>query len=219
MGNNLQKLSLAAFIFLSGQLNTVAQDAANFFNNELVINGSAEIIDSNRELVGWIKSEGSELSITAKTYSNASFSNSFIPEGENESSWLFCGKGNGIFSSEGSSSYQIIEIPSDATEYIDKGITKAYMSALIGGYESQNDNITINYYFCNNSENIIKTTKLGPVYADERNNQTKLIKKSESLTVPSGTRKIKIEIIAEEKNVGSDVDGYADNISLIIKKK
>lgn len=219
MGNNLQKLSLAAFIFLSGQLNTVAQDAANFFNNELVINGSAEIIDSNRELVGWIKSEGSELSITAKTYSNASFSNSFIPEGENESSWLFCGKGNGIFSSEGSSSYQIIEIPSDATEYIDKGITKAYMSALIGGYESQNDNITINYYFYNNSENIIKTTKLGPVYADERNNQTKLIKKSESLTVPSGTRKIKIEIIAEEKNVGSDVDGYADNISLIIKKE
>lgn len=219
MEKNLQKLLLAAIILLSGQVNTAAQNAINFFDNELVINGSAEILDSNQELAGWIKSEGSELSITAKTYSNASFSSSFIPEGENGNSWLFCGRGNGIFSSKGSSSYQIIDIPSEATEYIDKGVTEAYISALIGGYESQNDNITINYYFYNNNGNIIKTTKLGPVYAEERNNQTKLIKKSESLTVPSGTRKIKIEIIAEEQNLGSDVDGYADNISLIIKKE
>lgn len=210
---------LVASTIIAGQNNVVAQEAANFFDQELVINGSAELLDNNRELVGWTMAEGSELSITAKTYEDATVSQAFIPEGENSNSWLFCGRGNGIFSYKGSASWQFINIPDEAFQYIDRGNTKAYMSALIGGYESQDDNITINYYFLGESDENLKVTKLGPVYAAERDNQTKLIKKSESLVIPANTRKIKIEIIAEEKALGSDVDGYADQISLIIKKE
>lgn len=210
---------LVASTIIAGQNNVVAQEAANFFDQELVINGSAELLDNNRELVGWTMAEGSELSITAKTYEDATVSQAFIPEGENSNSWLFCGRGNGIFSYKGSASWQFINIPDEAFQYIDRGNTKAYMSALIGGYESQDDNITINYYFLGENDENLKVTKLGPVYAAERDNQTKLIKKSESLIIPANTRKIKIEIIAEEKALGSDVDGYADQISLIIKKE
>lgn len=210
---------LVASTIIAGQNNVVAQEAANFFDQELVINGSAELLDNNRELVGWTMAEGSELSITAKTYEDATVSQAFIPEGENSNSWLFCGRGNGIFSYKGSASWQFINIPDEAFQYIDRGNTKAYMSALIGGYESQDDNITINYYFLGENDENLKVTKLGPVYAAERDNQTKLIKKSESLVIPANTRKIKIEIIAEEKALGSDVDGYADQISLIIKKE
>lgn len=210
---------LVASTIIAGQNNVVAQEAANFFDQELVINGSAELLDNNRELVGWTMAEGSEMSITAKTYEDATVSQAFIPEGENSNSWLFCGRGNGIFSYKGSASWQFINIPDEAFQYIDRGNTKAYMSALIGGYESQDDNITINYYFLGENDENLKVTKLGPVYAAERDNQTKLIKKSESLIIPANTRKIKIEIIAEEKALGSDVDGYADQISLIIKKE
>lgn len=210
---------LVASTIIAGQNNVVAQEAANFFDQELVINGSAELLDNNRELVGWTMAEGSELSITAKTYEDATVSQAFIPEGENSNSWLFCGRGNGIFSYKSSASWQFINIPDEAFQYIDRGNTKAYMSALIGGYESQDDNITINYYFLGENDENLKVTKLGPVYAAERDNQTKLIKKSESLIIPANTRKIKIEIIAEEKALGSDVDGYADQISLIIKKE
>lgn len=210
---------LVASTIIAGQNNVVAQEAANFFDQELVINGSAELLDNNRELVGWTMAEGSEMSITAKTYEDATVSQAFIPEGENSNSWLFCGRGNGIFSYKGSASWQFINIPDEAFQYIDRGNTQAYMSALIGGYESQDDNITINYYFLGENDENLKVTKLGPVYAAERDNQTKLIKKSESLIIPANTRKIKIEIIAEEKALGSDVDGYADQISLIIKKE
>lgn len=194
-----------------------AQSNSSFFNQELIVNGSADQFDSSNELLNWKIKDGYKYSMTAKQYKNADFSNEHIPSGESADSWLFCGKGNGLFDSSPSASYQDISIPESAWELIDNSLTTAYMSAKIGGYEKQNDHIQIIYSFQDQNNSPLQEITLGPVEADERNNTTQLLEKAQSVTVPAGTRKIQVTLIATETDWGSDVDGYADHISLIIK--
>lgn len=195
-----------------------AQNQDDFFDRELVVNGSAEEFDSSNELVGWTLSDGYSMSVTAKKYDDADFAESDIPSGESGTSWLFCGRGNGLFSYAGSSSYQLVEIPSSVFGDIDSGEATAYMSALVGGYAGQDDNITVIYSYLDSQSTVLGETRLGPVYSDERGGKTCLIAKNQSVAVPSGTRSVRVEIVAEEKALGSDVDGYADHISLVIRK-
>lgn len=207
---------VAAFV-LSADF-AAAQSQESFFDRELIVNGSADELDGSDELVGWSLSDGYSMSITAKRYSDADFADADIPSDESGSSWLFCGRGNGLFSYAGSASYQIVGIPSSVSDDIDSGSATAYMSALVGGYSGQDDNITVIYSYIDGQGVVLNETKLGPVYSDERGGKTCLIAKSRSVAVPAGTRTVKVEIVAEEKALGSDVDGYADHISLVMRK-
>lgn len=194
-----------------------AQGNSSFFNRELIANGSADQFDASKELLNWKIKEGYKYSITAKQYKNADFSQEHIPSGESTDSWLFCGRGNGFFDSSPSASYQDIDVPENARELIDNSLATAYMSAEIGGYDKQNDHIQIIYSFLDQNHSPLQEITLGPVKADERNNTTQLLEKAQSVPVPAGTRKIQVTLIATETDWGSDVDGYADHVSLIIK--
>ena len=57
---------------------------------------------------------------------------------------------------------------------------------------------------------------LGPVSAEERNNETKLLTKTTSGTIPSGTTAIEVELLFTV-DVGQS-DGYLDNLNLTLSQ-
>ena len=111
-----------------------------------------------------------------------------------------------------STATQTIDITGAATE-IDGGKLQAQLSALIGGFESQEDNAVVEAFFLNASAGQLGTIKIGPVTAADRANKTALLPRSATGTVPAGTRSIRV-VITATRTSGSYNDGYLDNISL-----
>jgi hypothetical protein len=56
---------------------------------------------------------------------------------------------------------------------------------------------------------------IGPVTAADRSDQTGLLERIHAGTLPAGTRIVEIEVLFR-KDTGSNNDGYADNISLVL---
>jgi hypothetical protein len=114
---------------------------------------------------------------------------------------------------EVSAAAQTIDVTVAAPE-IDAGKLSASLSALIGGYSSQEDSATVSATPLNASGiAIAAATTLGPVTAAERSATTNLLPRSATFAVPSGTRAISVRITATRSS-GSYNDGYVDNVKL-----
>jgi uncharacterized protein (TIGR03437 family) len=117
-------------------------------------------------------------------------------------------------SNAASTGYQDIDLSQGASA-IDAGTVKYALSAWLGGYSTQGDNMTLTAKFMNWSGTVLSTVTLGPVLSSERGGITELIKKSTSGNVPSGTRLVHIQMDSA-RTEGSDDDGMADSLSLIL---
>ena len=108
---------------------------------------------------------------------------------------------------------QTIDVSGAAAE-IDAGKASASLSALIGGYATQEDAATVSATPLNSSDiGIAPTTTIGPVTQAERGGTTNLLPRSATFTLPAGTRKLSVRITAT-RAAGNYNDGYIDNVSL-----
>lgn len=113
-----------------------------------------------------------------------------------------------------SSATQLIDVSSGATVIDSRGTTFA-LSAFLGGFSSQGDHATLMATFLDASSSILGSASLGPVSNSERNNQTGLLQRDTTGTVPVGTRSILVGL-EMTRLAGSYNDGYADNLSLVL---
>lgn len=192
--------------------------ADSHFGRELVVNGSAA--DAGN---GWTSSGGEFYrGIVSTTYEARGFDDSALPQGKALSDALFYG-GRGDWLSGGggdkAASYQYIDIPADIYDLINSGSVVANMSALLGGYESQNDYAQVVYKFYNAKETELSSITLGPVKSADRGGATSMLPKSAEAILPAGCVKVKVEVQIYEQNMGYDVDGYVDDVSLFLSLK
>jgi hypothetical protein len=117
-------------------------------------------------------------------------------------------------SNAGSQAEQVIEVPEAAAE-IDAGRVSVRLSALLGGFDTQEDNATVTAVLEDESaDTTFATLQVGPVTAADRSNATTLVPRSTAVVVPSGTRRIRVTITATRVGPGSYNDGYADNVAV-----
>src|SRR5262249_44410677 len=108
---------------------------------------------------------------------------------------------------QSSGAYQVIDVSSVSTSF-DMGNTHFTLSAYLGGFSSQNDHAQLSAQFQGGNGQVLKTVSLPIVLAKDRNDQTTFIPKTTSGLVPSGTRKVKVELLMTREEGGYN-DGYA----------
>ena len=92
------------------------------------------------------------------------------------------------------------------------------LAGWLGGYSSQGDNAVLHVTFENAKGKAIATYGIGPVTEAQRGGVSKLLFRQRSGVVPTGTRKLKVELIMT-REAGSDDDGLADSLSLVFTYK
>jgi len=112
---------------------------------------------------------------------------------------------------------QLIDLSSIAAS-IDTGTVGYVLSALLGGYATQDDNAALSLSFLDGSNLAIGGDTTGSVLAADRNNVTALLDRSVSGFLPTGTRAINV-LLTQTRVTGDSNDGYADNLSLILRQR
>jgi hypothetical protein len=115
---------------------------------------------------------------------------------------------------------QFVDISGSAAE-IDAGHVRASLSAYLGGVGSQGDAASVTVTFNSNAlgdgNDLGSPLTVGPVTPGDRNNETTLLRREASATVPSGARSARVAITAT-RTEGAYNDGYADNVSLALSE-
>lgn len=120
--------------------------------------------------------------------------------------------GGGIGAS--SSAAQTVDVSAAAAE-IDSGDVTVTLSALLGGYDGQDDAATVTARLLDGAGATLGAVTLGPVTRTDRGDATTLLSRTATQAVPAGTRAIVVRIDAA-RAAGSYNDGYADNLSLTL---
>ena len=98
---------------------------------------------------------------------------------------------------------------------IDRGGVSYTLSGYVGGFDGQDDSVTVKALFRASPFGAAQQAKIGPVLSAERNGATGLLLKSTTGTVPVGTRQI--DIVQDMiRSSGNANDGYADNLSFVL---
>jgi hypothetical protein len=115
--------------------------------------------------------------------------------------------------STGSLAFQQIDLSVAAPE-IDAGGQQMTLSAFLGGYQGQSDNVFVVVALLDQNDSGLSGGFLQGPDANARGLETKLLPVATVVDVPPGTRSAIIEVLAN-KNEGSYNDGYADNFRLV----
>jgi hypothetical protein len=114
------------------------------------------------------------------------------------------------------SASQSIDLSSESTD-IDNGEVSYTLAGYLGGYGSQDDNALVFIQFKDSTGKILSTAHIGPVSVADRKGQTELVLRTTTGKVPKGTIKL-VVTLHMIRTFGTDNDGYADNLSLILQK-
>jgi len=123
---------------------------------------------------------------------------------------LFIGGANG----DTASMTQTIDLSTYAAA-VDGGRATFTLSGYLGGYASQDDNVTVTVEFKNAGGVTRGMATIGPVLAAERNSVTSLISKSATGAVPTAVRSAVVTMTFTRLS-GTANDGYADELSLVL---
>jgi len=97
---------------------------------------------------------------------------------------------------------------------VSSGKTTFVLTGWLGGFSDQGDDATLNALFENSAGAVLASAHIGPVTAVQRHDQSELLFRATTGTVPSATRQVEIQLVMI-KYVGSDNDGLADNLALV----
>jgi hypothetical protein len=114
-----------------------------------------------------------------------------------------------------SSASQTITLSKAWLKAVAVGKTTATLSADLGGWQSQNDAITITASFRAANGSPLGKLKIGPVNGAARGAVTEYLARSTSGAVPAKTTSVTISM-SSHRSDGSYDDGYADNLSLTL---
>ena len=101
---------------------------------------------------------------------------------------------------------------------IDAGVIAYSLKGWLGGYSTQNDNAKVTATFLNSSGSSLGAATIGPVQAADRNSVTGFVQRSISGSVPPGARSV-LATITMTRTAGTNCDGYADDLSLVLTKR
>lgn len=90
------------------------------------------------------------------------------------------------------------------------------LTGWLGGWANQDDNALFYVQFLDDLDNEVGGAALGPVTAQDRANLTGLQYREAAGFVPAGTRKLSFWL-SMERLVSGDNDGYADNLSFVLR--
>ncbi|HEX3356403.1 MAG TPA: SdrD B-like domain-containing protein, partial [Tepidisphaeraceae bacterium] len=213
MGKTLRALrrNTALFEPLEGRQLFAAALGANLIVNPGAEAGSAASNSTDAfALPGWTKNDGN---ITAVKYgASGGFPTSSTPGPSNRGKNFFAGGPNG-----NSAMIQLINVSSQATA-IDAKKIHFTLSGWLGGFGTDQDHVTVQTLFLDSSGHAINAKSpaiIGPVTAADRGNDTKLISKSVTDVLPTGTRNVRIGVFFERLD-GVYNDAYADNFSFVL---
>lgn len=113
-----------------------------------------------------------------------------------------------------SSAAQTVSLSGERPE-IAAGGAKLTLRAYLGGYGAQNDRMRITVYELGRAHNIIGSFAIGPVSAASRHDQTALLRRSASSSVPSRTVAARVVIQAIHDS-GTYNNALADTVTLTI---
>ncbi|MEN6306455.1 MAG: FecR domain-containing protein [Anaerohalosphaeraceae bacterium] len=89
------------------------------------------------------------------------------------------------------------------------------LSGWIGGWLNHEDTLEITASFYDDSNELIGSAAIGPVAAEQRNNQTCFVERSDKGILPSGTVRIILRLTATKRD-GESADAYADNLKFVL---
>lgn len=98
---------------------------------------------------------------------------------------------------------------------INRGEIGYELSGWIGGWLDHEDTLEITASFYDNSNELIGSAAIGPVTAEQRNNQICFVERSDKGIIPPGTLKIIISLTTTKRKGGS-ADAYADNLKFVL---
>ena len=207
-------LVLLAFGGALGDPARVLAAPPSIFSTNLIANGDAEAgagasDESVVSVPGWTVSGN----FTAVQYGAASgFPSLTDPGPSNRGANFFAGGPNNA----SSSASQLISVASAARQ-IDSGAVTFALAGFLGGFQDQGDNAVLSVTF-KNGDLVLGTAQIGPVTAADRGNATGLLARSTSDAVPVGTRQLLVTLQMTRAPIFSYNDGYADNLSLTLKR-
>lgn len=203
--------SLAAAAIALGLASTAS--ATPLLTN-LIVNGNAEANAGATNFgsvvvpTGWTTT--SNFSIYQYAFGGASDMNSATSSSVTGGANYFAGgPGNGV-----STASQSINI-ADLAASIDAGLITAALLGQMGGFSTQEDNMTVQALFRDASNGVIGQLGLGPVSAAQRNSTSTVVAGAVNMIIPAGARSVDILMTATRLS-GDFNDGYADNLSLIL---
>jgi len=115
-----------------------------------------------------------------------------------------------------SSATQVVDLAAFAAD-IDAGWVGVELSGYLGGYSNQLDSATLTATFRDGSHTPLDNFSVGPVTAADRANATSLLHRQSSSLVPVGARDALLVLQMNRLSAGTYDDGYADNLSFILK--
>ena len=221
MGSACRRLSLVAAL-AAGWLGVYGGGArAAVPPGNLIVNGNAESGTGSSDssttapvpIPGWTTTPN----ITEHTYDpagSAAFPDVNVSAAIGGGNQFFAGGPDSSTDNTVETATQNIDVSAAATE-MDAGKVAATLSADLGGFSTQGDNAAVTATFLNSAGGQLGTLTIGPVTAADRNNTTKLLRRSSSGTAPPGTRTVRV-VLTATKTDGSYNDAYADNLSLTL---
>jgi|SRR6056297_166064 len=115
-----------------------------------------------------------------------------------------------------SSIEQIADV-SEGSEWIDEGVVTFELSGVLGGYRKQNDRAFLLAEFLDKNGVVLDSAQIGPVTNGDRNNVTTMVLRESAGSVPEGTQSIRFQVNAIRVE-GTANDGYADDLSMVLRK-
>jgi hypothetical protein len=109
---------------------------------------------------------------------------------------------------------QTIDV-SDMGTALDSGRVSYTLSAWLGGYRGQDDQVQLAARFLSADGRLLATATLPTVLDSDRGGKTALLPRTTSGTVPASTRRIEVDMDMIRK-AGNANDGYADDLSLVL---
>lgn len=134
------------------------------------------------------------------------------PGPENRGNNLFFGGANRA----SSSASQLIDVAPLAS-VIDAGKAAFDLSAWLGGYSTDLDNVQLSLNFLDENSQSLGIRSIGSPTPEERNNTTALLFRSLPGFLPTGSRQIEVTLNMNHLR-GRVNDAYADKLSLVITK-
>ncbi|HWK26498.1 MAG TPA: hypothetical protein VNS09_08050 [Solirubrobacter sp.] len=203
----------ACLAALAATLLLAAPAGAEVPAGNLLVNGDAEAAPGATDDSTQVPIPGWTVDSTFTAVSYATGSGFLTPENAAE----FGGGANFFAGGPGgevASASQVVDVSRAAPE-IDAGLD-ATLSALLGGFAGQQDSATVSATPLDAAgASLAAPVALPPVTAQERDQNTELLRRTATFRLPAGTRAIRVTITAT-RTEGFYNDGYADNVRLTL---
>ncbi len=190
-------------------------------SENLIVNGDAEAGPASTtggdyvtDLPGWPNPPAGYKRFTVVAYGTSGGFPSKTEAPPNSGNNFFAGGPASGFNA----SIQTITLPSDWFVAIDAGTATFDLAGYFGSFGSQGDNGKLVADFRDAGNFTILTRVLGPVNAVDRSGKTGFVRRATSEAMPKLARTIRISLeMNRTTDGGSYNDGYADNLSLVLK--